>query len=129
MLFENGGYDLQKVCSNSLTLIVDEIVMKEAVEEKYPGVGEGYRMIPQENFKEFKVYRVSTENENSEINGKFGWCVRCRKPADYYCKQTRVPVCSFECKNRHNLESRIFMITQNSLISVWLTRLKLNKSS
>ena len=30
--------------------------------------------------------------------GKFGWCIMCRGQANLYCKDTRHPVCSFECK-------------------------------
>lgn len=33
--------------------------------------------------------------------GKFGLCFMCRAPADYYCKDTRVPVCSGDCKKNH----------------------------
>lgn len=33
-------------------------------------------------------------------SGKFGWCINCRKQANYYCKINRVPVCSFDCKNK-----------------------------
>lgn len=37
-------------------------------------------------------------NELGIPGGKFGWCVSCRASANLYCKHTRHPVCSFECK-------------------------------
>lgn len=40
-------------------------------------------------------------NELGVASGKFGWCVSCRAAANLYCKHTRHPVCSFECKQRH----------------------------
>lgn len=41
---------------------------------------------------------VQLLNEQGIPSGKFGWCVACRAPANLYCKHTRHPVCSFECK-------------------------------
>lgn len=40
-------------------------------------------------------------NEEGTPAGKFGWCVACRGTAGLYCKHTRHPVCSFECKQAH----------------------------
>lgn len=37
-------------------------------------------------------------NEKGEKSGKFGWCYMCRQAAWFYCKEERVPICSFECK-------------------------------
>ena len=37
----------------------------------------------------------------SQARGKKGWCFLCRNPADYYCKDTKVPVCSATCKKKH----------------------------
>lgn len=44
---------------------------------------------------------MQIENENKEISGKFGWCFVCRRQANLYCKDTRVPLCSVDCKKRH----------------------------
>jgi len=44
---------------------------------------------------------VEIENELGMTAGRFGWCMSCRNKADRYCKDTRHPVCSFECKNKH----------------------------
>ena len=40
------------------------------------------------------------KNEIDACSGKFGWCICCRNPAQLYCKDTRYPVCSYECKLR-----------------------------
>ena len=34
----------------------------------------------------------------------FGWCAVCRKTAELYCKETRIPICSVKCKMA-NLET------------------------
>lgn len=51
------------------------------------------------------LYRDSQHtNERGAPNGLFGWCYVCRATAHYYCKEKRIPVCSYECKLR-NLEN------------------------
>ena len=35
------------------------------------------------------------------IGGKYGLCVVCREPADYFCKITRASLCGADCKKRH----------------------------
>jgi hypothetical protein len=42
--------------------------------------------------------KVDIKNEHDIICGKFGWCIVCRNAANLYCKDTRHPVCSYECK-------------------------------
>lgn len=54
-----------------------------------------------DDLKYKKIVSVNIENENSVISGKFGWCFVCRKTANVYCKETRVPVCNAECKKKH----------------------------
>jgi hypothetical protein len=49
------------------------------------------------------VIKVQLKNEKGELNGTFGWCIVCRQSADYFCKQTKLPICSLKCKNG-NLE-------------------------
>lgn len=44
---------------------------------------------------------VDITNELGFNVGRFGWCMACRNKADRYCKDTRHPVCSYECKNKH----------------------------
>lgn len=45
-----------------------------------------------------KPKKVDIKNEHDIESGKFGWCIVCRNAANLYCKDTRHPVCSFECK-------------------------------
>lgn len=45
-----------------------------------------------------KEFRTTVTNERSEPAGRFGWCVVTRKPADLYCKETRLPVSSLKSK-------------------------------
>lgn len=44
---------------------------------------------------------MDIKNELGVTSGKFGWCIVCRGQANLYCKDTRHPVCSFECKQKH----------------------------
>lgn len=53
------------------------------------------------------LMKINVENEIGEHAGYFGWCIMCRGAANLYCKDTRVPVCSFECKNLHQIELSI----------------------
>lgn len=61
---------------------------------------------------------VKLENEIGEPAGHLGWCFVCRGPANLYCKDTRVPVCSIDCKMRHldelsiRILFRLFMISR-----------------
>jgi brefeldin A-inhibited guanine nucleotide-exchange protein len=45
--------------------------------------------------------QVDIKNEHGITAGKFGWCIVCRGQANLYCKDTRHPVCSYECKQKH----------------------------
>lgn len=62
--------------------------------DKTPGQGQTKKPSDKER-------QVSLVNEQGLPNGKFGWCISCRAAANLYCKHTRHPVCSFECKQRH----------------------------
>jgi hypothetical protein len=44
------------------------------------------------------IQSLNLFNEVGNACGKFGWCVACRGSANLYCKHTKQPVCSFECK-------------------------------
>ena len=43
---------------------------------------------------------------NETQPGYFGWCYICRKPCDYYDRETRLPVCSIQCKRCIRQETR-----------------------
>lgn len=48
---------------------------------------------------------VKILNELGLESGRFGWCLVCRNTADLYCKETKHPVCSQECKKKHLAEA------------------------
>ncbi len=60
----------------------------------------------EDNFVTEKKGKTSTTlpmliyNEKGEPSGVFGWCFNCRKQAEYYCKETRLPLCSSDCKRK-----------------------------
>jgi brefeldin A-inhibited guanine nucleotide-exchange protein len=54
-----------------------------------------------EFFQMKSLLELPIVNENGILSGKFGWCFICRKSANLYCKDTRVPVCSLACKQKH----------------------------
>lgn len=45
-----------------------------------------------------KTFKVNLVNEKAASGGLFGWCYICRETADFYCKETRLPVCGKKCK-------------------------------
>jgi brefeldin A-inhibited guanine nucleotide-exchange protein len=44
---------------------------------------------------------VKIQNELGIEAGRYGWCMVCRNSANLYCKDTRHPVCSQDCKKKH----------------------------
>lgn len=63
------------------------------------------RCVPYKLNKDESMYKrthiVDVVNEEAHCAGKFGWCVVCRAKADLYCRDTRHPICSYECKHKH----------------------------
>jgi hypothetical protein len=57
--------------------------------------------VKKEEVKSKKQPPIEILNEQKIVCGKFGWCIVCRNSANLYCKDTRHPVCSFECKQKH----------------------------
>jgi brefeldin A-inhibited guanine nucleotide-exchange protein len=66
-----------------------------------------------------KIENLSSSNSESSSQekqaGVFGFCHVCRKSANYYCKEQRVPICSLECKLKYSetLERLQKSISQN----------------
>ena len=54
--------------------------------------------VKKDETKTRKTENVEIRNESGQPSGKFGWCIVCRNSANLYCKDTRHPVCSYECK-------------------------------
>ena len=52
------------------------------------------------NKKYMKLSKVKLNGKNKEQSqpGFFGWCYICRTPADHYDIDTRLPICSLQCK-------------------------------
>ena len=46
------------------------------------------------------VTKFEIVNEKGNKCGYFGWCYICREAADYYDKETRLPICSMKCKKK-----------------------------
>lgn len=46
---------------------------------------------------------VSKVECSESQGGRYGLCFMCHKSANYYCKDTKVPVCSVLCKKEHLL--------------------------
>ena len=45
-----------------------------------------------------KVVKIELTNENFVVCGTFGWCFMCRSSANFFCKDSRKPVCGKSCK-------------------------------
>lgn len=45
-----------------------------------------------------KTFKISQVNEKAATAGLFGWCFMCRGTADFFCKDSRLPVCGKKCK-------------------------------
>ncbi len=78
---------------------VDELA-KEEFSTNMDGEIRGipFKSVPETQSDRRELQPVDIENEVSCKAGKFGWCIVCRKEAHLYCKHTRHPVCSYECK-------------------------------
>lgn len=92
-----------------------------------------------------RVISVNSLNEQNIRAGRFGWCFLCRKSANLYCKETRVPVCSVTCKISHLRMIKYIQLLQKeiedndsgpqsiledlSLVTRYLCRLGFNDSS
>ena len=88
------------VCRTVKT-IVDTICYKEANGELTKNI---VPIIPRTindffkpNFRRINFPHIN--NEKDFICGFFGWCNICRKTANYYSIDYRIPICSFYCKN------------------------------
>lgn len=46
---------------------------------------------------DFRERNLKIQNELGIENGIFGWCY-CRKAANHFCVESRMPVCSIPCK-------------------------------
>ena len=90
-----------------------------------------YKAVPTRSDANDPKYRlikpVKLENELGEPAGTVGWCFVCRGPANLYCKETRIPLCSVECKYRHLDELRNMKYDMELICLDYLTNM--NKRS
>lgn len=122
---------LKGYMSNSLKNVVDNVCLydekMQIIKKKYNGIDNAdqtkqdefnkeislipLRSVPltyeTDDVKYKKIMTVSIENEQNILSGKFGWCIVCRKSANVYCKDSRVPVCNADCKKKHLEELNI----------------------
>ncbi len=85
--------------------MVDDVCLYYARMEAKPNQQIAIRSVPlfheSDDPKYKNVVLVKINNERDITSGKFGWCVMCRNAAPFFCKDTRVPVCSVDCKKKH----------------------------
>lgn len=68
------------------------------------------------NLEYENLKKIDIENEKGEKAGKFGWCILTRKPANYYCKETRMPVASIEAKIEFLEKENLFNWKENETV-------------
>ena len=85
---------IKKVCHTYGKVLFDQVAIKVTLNDSC------YQVIP-EDPSSAHILPIDCLNEKNEINGKFGWCILCRKPANFYCRVLKVPVCSYHCKNKY----------------------------
>ena len=78
-------------------------------------------LIPKEDEDFIKIKKKDLSqpeivNEYAYICGFFGWCYICRKESDHYCMDTRVPICTYLCKNILLNEEKQLQKIRNNLI-------------
>jgi len=119
----------QSYVSRYVTNVVDDVCMFYAkvdqVNKKYEGKEEAEKENLQQELNDiplksipltsdvedprYKILRkVKIENEVGTPAGVFGWCFICRSSASLFCKDTKVPVCSLDCKFKHLEEAGKF---------------------
>ena len=78
--------------------------------------------------------KITKKVDPNVVPGKYGFCIVCHKKADYYCAQTKDPVCSKDCKQKNlerigleENERRLSKIAQNSIPEKGWAELKQEK--
>lgn len=103
-IYDEKVKELQREFENKTEKEREEINLAEEIKKI------SFKAVPVRSDANNPKYRlikpVKIENELGESAGTVGWCFVCRGPANLYCKETRVPLCSAECKYRHLDELR-----------------------
>ena len=102
---ENNSIQISEEPINNMIKILIRNIIDDVILFQEKPQGSAIRSVPyvldpdDETYK--KVILVTVNNEDGISSGKFGWCVICRKTADFYCKDSRDPICSEACKKSH----------------------------
>jgi hypothetical protein len=94
-LHEDNCVSLRGVCAKYTMLLADAVALRLDVQQRHHL--DDYAVVPQPG-SAFALRASQAVSEKGLPAGKFGWCTCCRLPAGYFCIATRLPVCSFECK-------------------------------
>ena len=81
-------------------ILIDQICLNSEMKKNYD-----FYLIPknEDDFKkpEFRFLNsFKTFNEKNIENGFFGWCYVCRKSANFYDRNLKLPICSYFCKEK-----------------------------
>ena len=98
MVDDDEFISIKENCKRYNRILADKATLSIKAEEVY-GI-KNYDPIPKDS-SNFRYLPLEEVNENNEKNGKFGWCIICRQKANYYCKNYRVPVCGYRCKQKN----------------------------
>ena len=109
----------RKLIKEEVALCLNNIVDRAQIKSENE---KGYYItnLSKENLEKVDIESViqnqkEIKNEKNIIAGLFGWCTICRKTANFYCKEKRVPICSYECKlkNFDNLDKFLKYVNLN----------------
>lgn len=130
-LLENDEeISIKQICERYGSVLADQVVIRLDVQKRH-NIND-YLVIPsrneQGNLADFQIQEFEEVNQKNDKNGKFGWCIVCRKAANYYCRNERVPVCSFQCKQLNLFQTRKSYIIQNNLRSSTLRKINCYQS-
>ena len=96
----NEANPLDLLVSRMVKTMVDTICFratnKESIKNIIPLVPKSDSDFYKPVFRKIKFLQIM--NENNFVCGFFGWCYICRKTANFYAINHRVPICSFSCK-------------------------------
>ena len=121
---ENNYHPYDILVCREVKLIVDIICMREARGElqDIKNMNNGKNLIPiiPKNLDELSLIKNLSQpiifNEYAYKCGFFGWCNICRKTANHYSIDFRLPVCFFNCRDILFKEESKFKIIRNNLI-------------
>ena len=97
----NSNYSIIDIFVSRYTkILIDQLCINSEMKINYdfyliPKNEEDFKKPEYRFLKAFKMF-----NENNIENGFFGWCYVCRKTANYYDRNLKLPICSYSCKEK-----------------------------